>query len=252
MKCSDCGAENSEWARNCGKCGKALAQQGDGSARSAAGMRPNEAAVEHRYIPGKMKLDYMHGIRDVTQKRLDALQGLLAHFRTPQLNIDAFLQDAATLISKQMSIDNVSIGLRDPKDGLYRYRAMVGFRDEAAEALKRIAYRKEQFYDDANYVGSDISKQTRLYLAENNAPVEGEQDTFNRPVLLAMKRRTALDSLEGDYIDVKIWGLYDDLLGWIELSGTRTMQFPDTNSIRWIETVASIIGIAVLFKPARG
>jgi hypothetical protein len=199
-----------------------------------------------------MKLDYMHGVRDVNQKRLDALQSLLAHFRAPQLNIEALLQDAATLIARQAMIDSVSIGLRDPKDGLYRYRAMVGFRDDAVEALKRIAYRKEQFFNDPEYVGTDISKQSRLYLAEDNVILASEQKAFNRPVLLTMKRRTATDSLEGDYLDVKIWGAFDDLLGWIEISGTRTMQLPDIESIRWIETVASIVGAAVMYKSARG
>ena len=252
MKCVACGAENPDWAKICGKCGKTLVLPDDRAGYSAGSAQYREASVDHRYIPGKMKLDYMHDIRDVNLKRLDGLQSLLAHLRSPQTNIDALLQDAASLISRQAMIDSVSIGLRDPKDGLYRYRVMVGFRDDAVDALKRIAYRKEQFFKDSEYVGTDISKQSRLYLAEDNVIQESEQKAFNRPVLLTMKRRSVTDSLEGDYLDVKIWGSFDDLLGWIEISGTRTMQLPDTASIRWIEIVASIIGVAVMYGTARG
>jgi len=229
-----------------------IAPGGERPGRPAAPGPPGDTTVDHRYIPGKIKLDYMHGVKDVNQKRLDAIQSLLAHFRAPQLNIDALLQEAASHIARQAMIDGVSIGLKDPKDGLYRYRAMVGFRDDAVEAQKRIAYRKEEFGNGTEYFGTDISRQSRLYLAEDNAPKDAELRAFNRPALLSMKRRSATDSLEGDYLDVKIWGPFDELLGWIEVSGTRTMQLPDVASIRWIETVASVIGAAVMYKSARG
>lgn len=232
-------------------CGRVLAPR-TLYIRPAAGTQSGDATVDHRYIPGKMKLDYLHSIRDTNMKRLDGLQSLLVHFASAQLNIDALLQEAASLITRQAMIDSVSIGLRDPKDGLYRYRAMSGFRDDAIEAHKRIAYRKEQFFDDSEFIGADISRQSRLYLAEDNLLTESEQKAFNRPVLLTMKRRTATESLEGDYIDVRILGAFDDLLGWIEISGTRTMQLPDTAAIRWVEVIASIIGAAVMYKTARG
>ena len=252
MKCPSCGTENPDWARKCGKCGRVFAPQGALAGRPTGGKQSTEDMANHRDIPGKMKLDYMHDIRDLNQRRLDGLQSLLAHFRNPQLNIDTLLQDAANLISKQGMIDSVSIGLRDPKDGLYRYRALVGFREDAIEAHRRIAYRKEQFLNDPEYVGTDISKQSKLYMAEDNVLTDAELKAFNRPVLLSMKRRTSSDSLEGDYIDVKILGAYDELLGWIEISGTRSMQLPDTAAIRWVETIASIIGAAVMYKSAHG
>jgi len=207
--------------------------------------------VDYKTIPSKMKMEYLHGIGDLSQRRLDGLQTLLAHLRKPKMNIDELLQEAANMISKQFAIDNVSIGLRDHKDGLYRYRAMVGFREDAIEAHKKIAYRKEQFYADSQFVGNDISKLSRLYLAEDNLITGDEEKAFNRPALLSMKRRTASESLEGDYIDTKIHGFYDELLGWIEISGTRTMQLPDSTTIRWIETVASIIGAALILQKAR-
>jgi hypothetical protein len=199
-----------------------------------------------------MKLDYLHGIGDVNQRRMDGIQALLAHFRKPQMELDALFQDAVNMISRTMGIDSVSIGLRDPKDGLYRYKATAGFRPDAMEALGKIAYRKEQFFDDPEYHGTDISKQSRLYLADDNVISADERSAFNRPVLLKGKRMNLGESLEGDYIDVKIWGPFDDLLGWIEVSGTRTMQLPDIASIKCIEIVASIVGVAAVLKSASG
>jgi len=247
MRCPACNSENAEKAVVCGTCGRALVLKHDfvgglvGQRRAAT-----EEWQDHAQIPGKMKLDYLHATTDPTQKRLEGLQGLLAHMRTPGTKLDDLLQEAAAFISRQFGIDGVAIGLKDPKDGLYRYRAMAGFREDAMESLKRIAYRKEQFYADSHFVGTDISKLSRIYLAEDNVLTNDEEKTFNRPGLLAMKRRTVTDSLEGDYIDTKILGHLDDLVGWIEISGTRTMKLPDAVTIRWVETVASIIGTAII------
>jgi hypothetical protein len=71
---------------------------------------------------------------------------------------------------------------------------------------------------------------------------------FNRPGLLTATRSTDSDSLEGDYIDVKILGVNDDLLGWIEISGTRTMKLPDATTLRWVEAIGSIIAAAITVR----
>jgi len=249
VKCPDCGAENPDWKRICGGCAKVLPE---GPRPAEKGSSSAGGAIEASAVSTKMKLDYLHGIADPTQRRLDGVQALLAHFRRPQMDIDALLKDAVNMISRQMGIDGVAIGLRDQKDGLYRYKAMAGFRPDAVEALRRIAYRKEQFYEDPEYHGTDISKQSRLYLAEDNVIPAGDQNSFNRPALLKMKRTSLAESLEGDYIDVKILGPFDELLGWIEISGTRTMKLPDIASIKCVEIVASIVGAAVALKAARG
>ncbi len=247
MKCPACGAENPNWKRVCGGCGKTLPE---GSGGSEQAQNP-KTAVDSRAVALRMKMDYLHGIGDSTQRRMDGIQGILAHFRKPQLDIDTLLLEAANMISKTMGIDNVSIGLRDPKDGLYRYRAMVGFRTDATEGHKLISYSKEQF-SGGDYHGTDISKMSRVYLAEDNVLTESDQKAFNRPGLLGVKRTTTTESLEGDYIDIKILGQFDDLLGWIEISGTRSMQLPDTSTIKCVELIASIIGTAIMYKTARG
>jgi len=166
------------------------------------------------------------------------------------LDVDKLLNEAAEFIQRQFGIDNVAIGLKDPRDGLYKYRAMVGFRDDALEAHKKIAYRKEQFFEDNEFHGVSISKYSRIYMAEDNVLTEAERGAYNRPALLGMKRKDSTDGLEGDYIDTGIYGRGDELLGWIEFSGTRSMKLPDIVTIRGVETIASIIAAAIIYTKA--
>jgi len=211
------------------------------------GKPPAPQTVDHRTIPDRIKFEYVHGTRDHTQKTLEGVQNLLSRFQDSQMDIDKLLNEAADFIWRQFGIDNVAIGLRDSKDGLYKYKAMAGFRPDALEAHKKISYRKDQFFEDGEYHGFAVSKYTRIYLAEDNIPTEGlERGAYNRPGLLTLKRASPTDSLEGDYIDVGIYGRGDELVGWIEVSGTRTLKLPDVTTIRWVEVIASIIAVALL------
>ncbi len=209
-------------------------------------------SVNHRTIPDKLKFDYSHSAVEPVQKSQEGIQSLLAHFRKPKIDIDTLLLEAANLISRQYGIADVAIGLRDPKDGLYRYRAMAGFRDQAIEAHKAIAYTKEQFSDGCEFDGRDISRYSRIYLEEDNVLSEEERKAYNRPGLFARRRLNVTQSLEGDYIDVKILGIGEELLGWIEISGTRTMKLPDITTIRWVEVMASIIAAALVKQADHG
>lgn len=184
-------------------------------------------------------------MKDHNQKTLEGVQTLLSRFEESNLDIDGMLNGAANLISRQFWIDNVAIGLRDPQDGLYKYRAMTGFRPDALEAHKKITYRREQFGENGEFHGVAISKYSRIYLAEDNPLSEDELKAYNRPTLLTTRRRNPTDSLEGDYIDVGIIGQNDELIGWIEISGTRTMKLPDATTIRWVEVIASILAAAL-------
>jgi hypothetical protein len=260
MKCPGCGTENSDQARLCRLCGRSLtplrenARARDESARQI-GIHEKERftvqpTIDHRTIPDRIKLDYSHGIRDPTQKTLEGVQTLLSHFQGSYMDIDKLLNEAAEFIWRQFGIDNVAIGLKDPKDGLYKYRAMVGFRGDALEAHKKIAYKKDQFSEDGEFHGFKISKYSRIYLAEDNVLTEAERSAYNRPGLLTMKRKDPTDSLEGDYIDTGIYGRGDELVGWIEISGTRTLKLPDVTTIRWVEVIASIIAAALICSEA--
>jgi hypothetical protein len=68
-----------------------------------------------------------------------------------------------------------------------------------------------------------------------------EQKAFNRPALLN-KPRMALDEfLEGDYIDIYMYGDGDELIGWVELAGPKNGKIPDGERLMWLELAVAII-----------
>ncbi len=260
MKCPNCGSENPYSRGACQKCGKLLTGSLDSAASRKTSLRtPSserakplpvperevERPIDYREIPRKMKLEYSLGTRDQTAKNLDAVQSLLSNCAKTSIEIHALLQEAANLICKHFGIDGVSIGLRSPSDGLYRYEAFAGLREDAMASERRLVYKKEQFFD-SGYKGNEISKQSRIYLTEENPnSLRNEKDSFNRPILLESTRRSITQSLEGDYIDTHILSPDGELLGWIEISGTRTGIIPDATTIKWIELIASILSAAI-------
>ncbi len=201
------------------------------------GIKPEDVAR-------KMKVDYSYPMSDRTSKVFDGLGTLFAKLQSPPCDVVAIMQDAATLIIKQFAVKTVAIGLKSPADGLFRYQVMLGYTKESEAATRRLAYNESQFSGEVDYQGTRISKQTMLFLAEHNPYVEGEQTSYNRPFLLGGKRNAIDDSVEGDYIDVHIRA-GGKLVGWIEISGTILGKLPDVVTIRWLELVADLIGVAI-------
>ncbi|UCE81159.1 MAG: hypothetical protein JSV94_01645 [Methanobacteriota archaeon] len=209
------------------------------------------AAVHHHDIARKWKFEYSYGAPDQTIKGLEAITGILSHIEKPHIDLRTLLNDTATLISKHFGIREVTIGLKDKKDGLFRYISMVGLREDAEQALRRLAYTVDDFRPGGRYKGTSLGKFSTLFLAEDNPYAEGEEDTYSHPVLLGSRRKSLTESIEGDYIDVMIFGKGDEIIGWIEVSGTRAGKIPDILTIRWIEAISKILSVAIFCKGHR-
>lgn len=207
--------------------------------------------MDHRDIPLRLKFEYSHTLKDQTQKALESLQSLLEHLSRPVIDVSELMQQTADTICKQFGIDSVAIGLKDPRDGKYRYSIMSGYREEAIQNLKQLAYEIDDFYKDDSYNGTFISKYTKIFLAEDNEYKDLDKVAYNRPMLLGLKRRSLNDSLEADYLDSFIIGADEELLGWIEISGTRTGKLPDAVTIRWVETAGAIVAAALMCEQKR-
>lgn len=210
----------------------------DSPSDSSKSVSPKEVAL-------KLKLDYSRGVKDHATRHLEEVCELCMKLEQPRFDADSFIKEAADLILKLFGIESVAVCLKDRSDGLYRYRYVVGIEKEIAEGFKGLTYTRAQLLEDKTYPSHEISSRTRLFLSEEHPYAQGEEFTYRRPGLIGMKRRTLSDSLEADYLDFFFYGPDGDILGFIETSGTRLRKLPDIATIRWIELIAFLLGVAV-------
>ena len=203
-------------------------------------------------VKRKVWIEYQYSGKDRMSDVLDSMQNFLSCLRDPSTETRKMLLMAADLVHDRLWIKDVTIGLKDPRDGKFKYEVMRGLKPATWDAHKKIAYTFEQFSDANIYKPKDISKFTKLFLSEDNPYANGEEQTYERPIMLKSRRRALDDSIEGDYLDIYILGRNDELIGWIETSGTVTNKLPDTSTIKTIELLASLIGVALTHIYAGG
>jgi hypothetical protein len=213
----------------------------DHSDGDAVVVNPKEVAL-------RMRLDYSRGVKDHTMRALEAVCDLCWRLEQPHFAADSFVRDAAELILKLFGIESVAIGVRDPVDRLYKYKAVVGLEKESADGYSNLSYTREQLLNSSTYPSHEISSHTRLFLTEEHPYAEGEEFTYRRPGLIGMKRRTVTDCLEADYLDIFFHEPDGNILGFIEISGTRLRKLPDAATIRWIELIGALLGVALQRK----
>lgn len=97
-----------------------------------------------------------------------------------------------------------------------------------------------------------MTKHTRIFLAEDKPFLDHEVDAYTRPILLKATRKSVDDCIEGDYFDTHIFDENEELIGWIEISGTKAGKFPDPMAFRWIELLALVFGIAIKHENRSG
>lgn len=201
--------------------------------------------VDPKDVALRMRLDYSRGVKDHTTRALEAVCDLCWKLEQPHFTADSFVSDAAGLIVKLFGIETVAIGARDPVDRLYKYKVVVGLEKEITDGFSNLTYTREQLLDSRTYPNHEISSHTRLFLTEEHPYAKGEEFTYRRPGLIGMKRRTVSDSLEADYLDIFFHEPNGDILGFIEISGTRLRKLPDAATIRWIELIGALLGVAL-------
>ncbi|MCX6657772.1 MAG: hypothetical protein NTY62_03680 [Euryarchaeota archaeon] len=205
----------------------------------------SDATVNPEIIKKRMWLAYQYACSNPANERTDCVHALITKLADPEIDMHMFLQEAADTINAKLAIKETTIGLRSPSDGMYRYEVMSGLTDSEWDAHKHLSYNDEDFHSQDVYKSMQISRYTRLLLAEDNPYANGEETTYERDLMLQSKRKSLDDTIEGDYLDVCIFGKGDDLLGWIEISGMKNGRFPDTEAIKCLELLASVIGVAL-------
>jgi len=201
--------------------------------------------VDPETVKRRLRFEYLKAKNDPTSRTLDEFTSLLQHFQKPRLVIHDLAQDAASYIQKQFRLRWTLIGFRG-NDGMYRYDVMSGMRDEGWARHKTKAWTQKDFMSTSDrYNYADISKISRVYLEEQNPLLKEDEQAVNRPALLRSKRDSDETCLEADYIDTLILGNKDEMLGWIEYSGTIAGEFPDPWTVRNVEVISAIIGAAI-------
>lgn len=211
----------------------------------------SEGSINPEIIKKRMWLAYQYACSNPANERMDCVHALITKLADPQVDMHSFLQETADTIHAKLTIKEITIGLRSPSDGLYRYEVMSGLTDSEWAAHQKLSYKHEDFFSQDIYKHMQISKYTRLLLAEDNPYANGEEATYERDVMLQSRRKSLDDAIEGDYLDICIFGKEDDLLGWIEMSGTENGRFPDTETIKCLELLASVIGVALAIRDKR-
>lgn len=207
--------------------------------------------VDVESVKRRLRFDYLSARSDPTSRVLDGYVSLLAHFQKQPLVVREMIQDTANWVHRQFRLRWCMIGLRGP-DGVYRYEVEAGMRPEAWAKQKAKLYKYADFAASAqNYKAGEISKLSRVYLEEENQLAGGDEGVVNRPALLRSRRKADDETLEADFIDTLIFGPKDDLLGWIEYSGTLTGKFPDPMTIRYIEAISPMVAAAITTQNGR-
>ena len=184
--------------------------------------------------------------RDENEKVMDGIQKLMLIARDPTLPLKAFLDETGRLIHRLFDFREIAIGMKSKNDNLFRYEVLIGFSRDAERARKKLTYTHDEMTDSKKYPGGiTIARKTEFMLVELQPYKSGEEDTFNRPSQLTKKRASIEDIIDGDYIDIYFFGRKDEVIGWIELAGTRSGKMPSRSTIRWLELISSIIASVI-------
>lgn len=186
--------------------------------------------------------------RDENDATIEGFEQFLMFTMTPRASMNAILDEATRLIHRNFDFQYVGIAMREKSNGLYRYIATTGLTKSAEMSYREIRYTYSDLFDSSTFPSVKVSDFTHFYLAEDAPFKPGEEKSYSRPNLLTATRTAEDEMLEGDYIDVFMFGHLREVVGFIELGGTRSGKLPEKLAIRWIELIASMIAAMALHK----
>jgi len=195
-------------------------------------------------IEMRVKKEYAQTQLNEDNKIIDGIQKFILMAQQHQ-SLRPVLKDAAITIFRLFPFKEITIGLKSPKDGLYRYEEILGHSKSAEQAHRSLAYTYEEFFDSKDYPAIRLSKYTEFALLEEQPFLENEKDTYNRPIMLTGVRKTVYNFVEGDYFDIYMYSPSDEMIGWIELGATKDGNIPSMITIKWLEFFASILSLLV-------
>jgi hypothetical protein len=189
--------------------------------------------------------------RDDDEKIMGAIQKLLLIVRSPNVPLRTILDEIGKSIHRLFEFKEIAIGLKSKNDGLFRFEVLIGFNSDAQRAMRKLTYTNDDMLDSKKYPnGIMITKKVEFMPVEIKPFKSGEEIAYNRPSLLAKERSSMEDFIEGDYIILYLSGRKDEVIGWVELSGTRSGKVPSRGAMRWLELIVSILASVICERDA--
>lgn len=181
--------------------------------------------------------------RDQFEKIIDNYMTIIESAGERKQPLDSVLDQATKMIFRLFGFREILIGLKSRDDFHYRYVKMFGPSQESLDVYRKIKYTTEDM------VSQDKFPHFKTGRLSEFDPVEGlpeyEKELFTRKFQLGETRKSQDEFHEGDYMDFWIRGTNGDLVGWIELLSPSDGKLPPRSTVRWIELLASILGIAI-------
>ena len=176
--------------------------------------------------------------RDDHEKIIDNILTLIEMGHDKKQPLKSTLDFAVKMIFKLFDFHEITVGLKNRKDGYYRYDVIFGFRKDFEDSLRKLKYSYEDMVNKEKFPFIKIGR-----LSELN-PVEGlpewERELFSRPYALSVDRKSPDEFHEGDYIDVWMYSHGRELIGWFEIANPMNNKLPTRSQMRWIEVIVAI------------
>lgn len=202
-------------------------------------------SIDKEYVTFITKF-YPLNPQDQNDKFVEIIHSIVESARDNKLSVNEILEKTGRIIHRNYGFREIGIGLKSRKDGLYRYEYLFGYRKDIENNLRNVAYNYEDMTSQKKFPFIKIGKYAEI------DPLEGYPDEeiilLNRPAIFKRTRDDFYNFLEGDYINVFMYGNNNELIGWIELSLTIDGKLPSRGSIRWIELIGNVCGLAIQKK----
>jgi len=187
---------------------------------------------------------YSFVLKDAEEKIIDSLITWMELAMDRKQPLKTVLEQAAKLIFRQFEFREVGIGLKSRTSETYKYEVLFGYKREIVDSFLELEYTLDDMVSQDRFPYIKMGRRSELNPAEG-LPDE-ERILFNRPYQLTARRVSMDDFLEGDYLDIWMYGPNKELIGWFELANPVNGKLPTRRTIRWIELIAGVCSSVVL------
>lgn len=182
---------------------------------------------------------FTHIPDDENQEMIINIQNWVLQSTKSRQSLKELLDYSARTIYRIFRFKEIAIGVRDQKDGLYKYVTLIGSTKESEKAQRKLTYTSEEIWDYGKYPSIKLSTVSEFCTSD------GLRETYNRPSELDKERESIDDFIEGDYIDISIFDSQLQLIAWMELGNPKDRKIPSKQTLLWVELFASTLGIMI-------